>query len=63
MPHPSPPLPSIPSWGLCCFLQEARTAVQHYMKGLGERKHLFYLLIYSWQKRQKDRRFKGKCLN
>ena len=27
--------PPIPSWGVCCFLQEAQTAAQHYIEGVG----------------------------
>ena len=38
--HPSPPLPSIQSWSVCCFLQVAWTAAQHWMGGggMGEEK-------------------------
>ena len=31
---PSPPLPSIQSRGVCCFLLVARTEKQHCMKGM-----------------------------
>ena len=31
----TPPLPSIPSWGVYCFLQEAQTSAQHYIEGVG----------------------------
>ena len=33
-PHPSP-VPSIQSWGVCCFLKVARTAAQHCIEGMG----------------------------
>ena len=45
------PLPSIHIWGVCCFLQEARTAQQHCMRWVGERKLHFTLL--KWVKRRK----------
>ena len=32
------PLPSIQSWGVCCFLQVARTTAQHCMERMGEDK-------------------------
>ena len=38
------PLPSIQIWGVCCFLQEARTAEQHCMRWVGEGKLHFTLL-------------------
>ena len=49
-PHPSP-LPSIQSWGVCCFLQIARTAAQHCMKEMGERN--LYFPFFKLAKRQK----------
>ena len=49
-PHPSP-LPSIQSWGVCCFLQIARTAAQHCMEEIGERN--LYFLFFKLAKRQK----------
>ena len=45
------PLPSIQIWGVCCFLQEARTAEQHCMRWVGEGKLYFTLL--KWAKCQK----------
>lgn len=55
------PLSSIQSWGLCCFLPEARTAVQYCMKGL--EKAFISFINLQLAKRQKGRRFKAKCLN
>ena len=40
----SPPLPSIQSRGVCCFLLVAQTGAQHCMEGMG-RKIYFPLLI------------------
>ena len=42
-PHPSP-VPSIQSWGVCCFLQVARTSALHCVEGMGEEK-LYFLLL------------------
>ena len=38
-PHPSP-VPSIQSWGICCFLQVARTRAQHCTEGMGEESYI-----------------------
>ena len=40
-------LPSIQSWGVCCFLQVAQTVAQHCLKGEGKEKRFPFL---SWQK-------------
>ena len=42
--HTPSSLPSIQSWGVCCFLQVFRIAAQHCMKGMGEGK-LYFLLL------------------
>ena len=43
--YPSP-LPSIRSWGVCCFSQVARTAAYHRLQGVGEGKfHLTFLKV------------------
>ena len=43
--YPSP-LPSIQSWGVCCFSQVARTAAYHRLQGVGEGKfHLTFLKV------------------
>ena len=41
--HPSH-VPSIQSWGVCCFLRVAWTMAQHCMEGMGEDKLYFPLL-------------------
>ena len=38
-PHPSP-VPSIQSWGVCCFLQVARTRAQHCTEEMGEESYI-----------------------
>ena len=38
-PHPSP-VPSIQSWGVCCFLLVARTRAQHCTEGMGEESYI-----------------------
>ena len=49
--HP-PPLPSIQSRGVCCFLLVARTEKQHCMKGMVGGGELYFPLLIS-VKRQK----------
>ena len=58
-PPPSPNL-SIQSWGICCFLQVARTSAQHCIDRMGEQK-LYFLLLKSVKR--KKAQFRAKCLN
>ena len=52
-PYPSP-FPSIESWGVCCFLQVARTAAQHCMEGSGGGgKESFIFPFFKLAKRQR----------
>ena len=39
-PHPSP-VPSIQSWGVCCFLKVARTAAQHSWRAWRRKSYIF----------------------
>ena len=58
-PHPSV-VPSIQSWGVCCFLQVARTAAQHCMEGIRGGKDIFLPLK---SVKGKKIQFRMKCLN
>ena len=49
-------LPSIQSWGVCCFLQVAQTAAQHWVERMGKEK--LYCSLFKLAKCQR-----GPCIN